>query len=185
MTVVYIILSLCKHECICKKVSVRIMHALTNIEIHNILYNDKFTKKIYKGQIIARENHQIKKIIKNLKTPSLVLYNTDKKESIGMHWLIIFYDKNKTIFFDPLGYSPTMYAFPYIVSRKRLPVIMNPSNVQHLKNSSLCGHFCVLYSLLLARKFKLKKINDFFSEDIKLNEAIIIPILKWVKKRLI
>jgi len=160
------------------------MSALTNIEINNILYNDTHTRKIYRGQIIARGNNNIQKIINNLKIPSLVLFNTDFKDGLGMHWLVVLYKKEVTVFFDSMGFSPIMYRFPYICSRKGLPVVMNTRNVQNLIDSSLCGHFVIIYSMCLARGYTLKQINNFFYKDPSLNEAIVLHLFQWVKKTL-
>ena len=167
------------HHSRCEKMS-----ALTNIEINNILYSDVYTKKIYRGQIIARGNSDIQKIVNNLKIPSLVLFNTDFKDGIGMHWLVVLYKKEVTIFFDSMGFSPIMYRLPYICSRKGLPVIMNTRNVQNLVSSSLCGQFVTIYSMCLARGYSLNQINNFFYKDPTLNEAIVLHLFRWVKKTL-
>ena len=160
------------------------MSALTNIEINNILYKDEYTKKIYRGQFIARENNKIQKIINNLKAPSLVLYNTDNKDGVGMHWLVVMYKKDVTIFFDSMGFCPILYRFPFICSRKGVPVIMNTVNKQKLNNSVLCGHFSVIYALCLARGYNLSEINSFFHEKPDLNDSIALKIYQWIKKTL-
>ena len=159
------------------------MSALTNIEINNILYKDKYTKNIYRGQLVARENNKIQKIINNLKIPSLILFNTDTKNSPGMHWLVVLYKEDITIFFDSMGFCPILYRFPFICARKGLPVMMNTLNKQKLNNSVLCGHFSIIYALCLARGYSLYQINNFFYEDPLLNDPIALTIYQWIKKQ--
>ena len=155
---------------------------LTNKEIIVFFKKDFHAQKIFKGQLIARENPNIKKIIKKFKPPAMVLLNTDRKDRLGMHWLVIHYKKNKTVFFDSLGKCPNQYAFPYSVTRSSLPVIRNTFNLQHL-SSSYCGHFSVIYALLLARNYTLNEINKFFTKkNPSLNEAIAGEVLRWLRK---
>ena len=156
--------------------------ALSNHTINRILFFDKYTKNIYRGQIVARENPEIKKIVASLPIPSIVLYNTDTKEGYGLHWLVVIYLKNKTIFYDPLGYTPVLHALPFVASRKRVPVLMNTHNTQLLKNSSYCGHFVIVYTLLLARGKTLFQINNLFTKNTALNEIIAGDLIKWLEK---
>ena len=157
---------------------------LSNKEIFRFLKKDIYTKKIFKGQLIARENPNIKKIVKNFKPSDIVLLNTDRNDRLGMHWLVLQYKSTKTVFFDSLGKCPNQYAFPYCVKRESLPIVRNTYNLQHF-NSSYCGHFCVIYALLLARNYTLNKINRFFTKKkLFLNEAIAGEIIEWLRKNM-
>lgn len=160
------------------------VYPLSNREIIKLIKNDFYGKKKFRGQIIARENPDIKKIVKKFKTGDIILLNTDRKDRIGMHWLVVQYRNDKTIFFDSLGKCPNQYAYPYTVSRRGLPVIRNTHKLQNL-NSSYCGYFSVIYALLLARDYTLNEINKFFKQKkLYLNEDIAYEIIKWLQSKM-
>ena len=159
-------------------------YPLSNIEIIKLFSEDLYTANIFKGEIFPRENRNIISKIKKVKPPAMYLINTDLKLKGGMHWLILYYLETVTIFFDPLGFTPVIYAYPFIAVRENLPIIMNSFSLQSY-NSSYCGHYCLVYGLLLARGYSLFEINRqfFYGNKTALNDSIVDNITKWLSKK--
>ena len=159
-------------------------YPLSNIDIIKLFSEDLYTANIFKGELFPRENRNIFKIIKKVKPPAMYLVNTDLKLKEGMHWLIVYYLETVTIFFDPLGYTPVIYAYPFMAARNNVPVIMNTHNLQSF-NTSYCGHYCLVYGLLLARGYSLFDINTkfFFDHKTVLNDSIVNNIIKWLSPK--
>ena len=89
-------------------------HPLSNIEIENLLSAHPATKDIYKGFLYPRDTKTPK-----ISPPALYVVNTDYAKGPGIHWILIYYLKDKTVFFDPFGLSPDTHNFPFVrVDRK-------------------------------------------------------------------
>ena len=120
-------------------------HALNNREIFNILTNHPDTKNIFKGFLYPRDKERPVFV-----TPALYVVNTDYMKGPGIHWLLILFKKNKTIFFDPFGLPPSAYDFPFVVEYSNNAVTYNTFTVQNFDSRSYtCGHFVSIYSILL------------------------------------
>lgn len=158
---------------------------LTNLFLHDIFSNDLYTRKIFKGFIYPRGNKNIQKQISNITTPALYICNTDFADSEGLHWLLVLYLDNQTIFFDPFGLSPDIYNYPFLVERSIIPVTRNIFTVQNWSSRSVaCGHFVLIYGLLLARGYSLNVINNIFHPaDTESNDTLAIDFILWLKQR--
>ena len=158
---------------------------MSNLDINKNFLNNKYTKKIYKGVLKPRGNKKILQIVENIKAPSLWLVNTDYdlKGHFGLHWLLVYYKNKETIFFDPLGLSASLYEYYFIGSRHGLPLTRNTNSPQPLTVTSFyCGHYCVIYGLLLAKNKNLYQIKKLFTKNQLLNDMIAGDIVKWLKK---
>ena len=67
-------------------------HPLSNTEIQNLLSAHPATKKIYKGFLFPRDRKRPK-----ISPPALYILNTDYAQGEGIHWILIYFLKNKTI----------------------------------------------------------------------------------------
>jgi hypothetical protein len=159
--------------------------ALSNIFINKIFSNDVYTKNIFKGFLYPRGNNNIQKEIAAIQPPALYVCNTDWKSSSGIHWLLILYLSNLTIFFDPFGFSEQVYNLPFIVERGSIPVQRNIFTVQNWDTRSVaCGHFVLIYGLLLARGHTLNDINNIFLPNTESNDSIAINLISWLKRKM-
>ena len=68
-------------------------HPLNNLEIEKLLSAHPATKNIYKGFLYPHDTKTPK-----ISPPALYIVNTDYAEGPGLHWILIYYLKNKTIF---------------------------------------------------------------------------------------
>lgn len=158
---------------------------LSNIFINKIFLQDIYTNQIFRGFLYPRGNPNIRKEIATIQPPALYVCNTDFANSPGLHWLLILYLPNVTLFFDPFGFSEQVYNLPFIVERDNIPVKRNIFPVQNWDSRSVaCGHFVIIYGLLLARGFSLNGINNIFSQNSELNDNIAIKFISWLKTRL-
>ena len=161
-------------------------HALSNFEIKTFLKSDPVAKKYFKGFLFPRDDLKIVKTVKNIKTPSLYVINTDFITGKGLHWVLVFYTAKKTYFFDSLALPPILYNFFTIIERKNLPVIRNTFTVQNISEESFsCGHFVIVYAVLLTRGYSLVEINKIFSKNRALNDKIVVSWLGRMKKNLL
>ena len=160
---------------------------LSNHDIRYIFLKDIYAKKYFLGNIIAIGNPNIVNIIENIKPPKFVIINTAGKNKPGLHWVLVFYFKNITIFLDPFGFNPQFYNFLYIHNRKDVPLLRNTwrGGQQPLAvDSYYCGHYVVLYGLLLSRGIKLEDINNCFTKFPRINDSIANDIVKWLINRI-
>ena len=157
---------------------------LSNIFINKVFLTDKYTKPVFKGFLHPRGNPNIQYEIKQIRPPALFVCNTDYYNSSGKHWLLIYYLPNLTIFFDPFGFSEQIYELPFIVERDKVPVKRNIFTVQNWNTHSIaCGHFVLVYGLLLARGYSLNSVNNIFLKNhSEVNDCIAINFVTWLKK---
>ena len=153
-------------------------HPLNNLEIEKLLSAHPATKNIYKGFLYPRDTKTPK-----IYPPALYIVNTDYAEGPGLHWILIYYLKNKTIFFDPFGLSPDIHNFPFVVERNNNPVTYNTFTVQNFTSRSYsCGHFVIIFAILLSQGYTLKDIEKLFVKDREINDNIAISIITWLSK---
>ena len=151
-------------------------HPLNNLEINTILSVHPATKNIYKGFLHPRDRR-----IPKIAPPALYIVNTDYSDGPGLHWILIYYFKERTIFFDPFGLSPDVHNFPLVVERKNNPVTYNTFTVQNFTTRSYsCGHFVIIYAILLSQGYSLKDIELFFEKDSEINDSIAITVVTWL-----
>ena len=157
---------------------------LTNFFIEDIFLRDLYTQKIYKGFIYPRGNINIREEISKIKPPAIYVVNTDYKKRGGLHWILLVYLENKTLFLDPFGFSNLTYNYPFLVERGIAPVTRNIFKVQNWHTRSIsCGHFIIIYGLMIARNFSLYEINNYFHPvDTEFNDILAIDFVIWLKE---
>ena len=76
------------------------------------------------------------------------------------------------------------YNYPFIVERSIAPVERNTFQVQNWSSRSIaCGHFIIIYGLLIARGFELYEINKVFHPvNTELNDISAVEFVKWLKQ---
>lgn len=157
-------------------------YPLTNRDIDRLLGTHPATKEIYKGFLHPRDDKFIDEKIAAISPPSLYVINTDYIDKPGEHWLLVVYLKEKTYFIDPFGLNPAIYRFYFLVERDNNPVTYNTYTVQDFHSRSIvCGHFVVIYAILISKGYNLKDIEYLFHPtDTVINDKIVSEILKWL-----
>lgn len=151
-------------------------HALNNKEISRVLNKHTATKNIFKGFLYPRDEKT-----PEFQTPALYVINTDYLAGPGLHWVLILYLESKTIFVDPYGLSPDVYGFPIVAEHSDNPVTYNIFTVQNFTSRSYaCGHFVIIYAILLAQGYSLKEIEKEFTKNAEINDGIAIEVVTWL-----
>ena len=113
---------------------------------------------------------------KNMKVPRAVIHNTGYLLN-GIHWVLILYIKDCTLFFDSFGRSPSEVLLESSVIVKNLPILYNTQILQHSK-SKVCGHWTIFYLVLLCSGYSLQKINRKFSKNLLKNDLVVFNFVK-------
>ena len=88
--------------------------------------------------------------------PWCLILNTDPKDQPGRHWLALYAPTNGLIkLFDSFGFSPSTYNLD------SLHPLYLAYTFQSL-NSSVCGHYCIVYLFLRSRHKSLAQIYHLF-----------------------
>ena len=141
-------------------------------QINKILTRDEVTKKYFIG-VLARD-----KLPNKLNWPSALIFNTDKSDKPGEHWLALYYDeKGVCEFFDSFGFHPDFYNLTQYIKSTSKKFIFNKKTLQGLF-SEYCGNYCVLFLLIRCRNFSLDYFLDFFDNNTEKNDLFIKSLIK-------
>lgn len=144
---------------------------MNNLELEHCLVTNKLTKKLFKGVYPANK-------LLNIKIKSgFYIANTSPESSKGLHW-VCFSVKPKCIeVFDSSGvlFYKNKY-FKKFVNKCNRKVIFNKQMIQHNK-SNICGQYCVVFALFVAKGWDLCKFLKLFSvSNLQQNDQIILNI---------
>ena len=147
------------------------MQPLNSDIINKILYKCPITSNIYKG-IKARGDITIK----TAHTSAFIL-NTGFKWK-GIHWLLLYFNPEYTLFFDSYGFSPDIYNYPFVAERNGRPLIRNTATLQSY-TSSVCGHW-VIYILyhILGGQSLYSILERFIGQSTHMNDLYIFYFVK-------
>jgi len=108
---------------------------------------------------ISKPNY--KRLVRNYKNIGIV-FNTDKHTEPGQHWTSCFIDnEKKTVeFFDSLGNLPNKYIREFINRfTKKRSYKLTTNNIQHQKNSALCGIYSCYFIIQRLKGKTFEEIN--------------------------
>ena len=107
-----------------------------------------------------------------------VIFNTDKHNESGSHFVAIFCNKNKLFYFDPFGKKCTnKYIKKFIVKHlKDRKCFYNATPIQNIK-SLFCGLFCLSFIISENKQIPFKKYLFSFSKNNKLNDSIVTEMI--------
>ena len=146
---------------------------LDSLKIKKILYNDHFSRKYFRN-ISARG--KLPRVIKTY--PSFYILNTDFYYKPGLHWLLLCFFEEYTIFFDSFGLSPVYYNFPILVKQNSNTLVQSTLRLQSL-DSSACGYYCIYFIYFLSRNIPFTEILKHFSKSNKIwNDKYVYNFIK-------
>ena len=146
---------------------------MNTLEILKNLQRDKYSNfcGVFAGDQLP------KKII----YPCGFVVNTDTKNKKGEHWIAIYFrDKDNSIFFDPMGFSPKYHKFLRYLKQHSKTYEWNDQQIQGLLSIN-CGYFCVLFIQKISRNCGFGRFLKFFRKNKLFNDAL-INRLKQKKK---
>ena len=120
-------------------------HPLTNFEIQRYYENEPRFNGVY-----SRNN-----LPKKIKDGAYVI-NLDEYADVGTHWIALFCNRNKIVYFDSFGVEHV----PEEIGNKKIKA--NIFRVQ-ANNSVMCGYFCIGFIDFMVAGKKLTDFTNMFS----------------------
>ena len=149
---------------------------MDEIQIKNIIENDKFASKEFAG--VYSRTH----IKHSNKCPSFYIINLDDYGSKGFHWIATYITKNKIYIFDSFGGNflndGKFRSFIKYCRKYNQDIVSSPYIIQHML-SSTCGMYCILLGMMFARKYSFSEfLNMFKNNNQRLNDYAIADFFK-------
>ena len=114
------------------------------------------------------------------KYPSIYIVNTDFSYSKGKHWVLIYFDSEKSaFFFDSLGKSPGFY-FDHFVNFLKINASFYSYNniaVQQLY-SSVCGYYVIFFVYMKVKHKTNKEVLSYFCDDKIVNDMHVFEFVQ-------
>ena len=102
--------------------------------------------------------------------------NLDEHADTGTHWIALFCNKNKIVYFDSSGVEHIPKEIKEFIGNKNIKA--NIYRVQP-NNSIMCGYFCIRFiDFMLAEKTLTDYTNLFSPYDFDKNDRIILSYFK-------
>ena len=102
--------------------------------------------------------------------------NLDKHKDTGTHWIALFCNRNKIVYFDSFGVEHISEEIKKFISNRNIKA--NIYRVQ-ANNSVMCGYFCIGFiDFMLAGKTLIDYTNLFSLYDFNKNDSIIFSYFK-------
>ena len=103
-------------------------HPLTNFEI----------QKYYKNELRFNGAFSRNNLPKKIKDGAYVL-NLDEYADIRAHWIVLFCNRNETVYFDSFGVEHVPEEIKEFIGNKNIK-----ANIFRVEaNNSMCGYFCI------------------------------------------
>ena len=140
-------------------------HPLANFEIQKYYENKSRFNGVY-----SRDN------LPNKINDGAYVINLDEHTDTGTHWIALFCNKNKIIYFDSFGVEHILKEIKEFIDNKNIKA--NIYRVQS-NNSIMCGYFCIGFiDFMLAEKTLTDYTNLFSPYDFDKNDRIILSYFK-------
>lgn len=107
--------------------------------------------------------------------PAYYIFNVEPNRRPGSHWVAVAMDHNDSVFFDPQGFPPEHYGFPFRTKISNTRAVQGP-------NSNLCGLFVIVFIHYMLKGVSLKKFLSMFKNSAKANDALIYKEFIKLKK---
>lgn len=102
------------------------------------------------------------------KKPAVIILNNDTSKEPGSHWVAIFFSRDgRGIYFDSFG-LPLLHEniIEYLNSNSENGWIYSNMQLQSL-TSNTCGHFCILFVIMICNGFILPEILNLFTKKLQ------------------
>ena len=144
-------------------------HPLTNFEIQKYYKNEP---RFY--GVFSRNN-----LFEKLKDGAYII-NLDEYADVGTHWIVLFCNRNKIVYFDSFGVEHIPEEIKEFI--EKIPGNKNiKANIFRIQenNSIMCGYFCIGFINFMVAGKKLTDYTNLFSPlDFKKNDNIILSYFK-------
>jgi len=134
--------------------------------INSILSSDPYTRRVFKG-VFPRDrfiNHPIQN-----DEESLFVCNLDTSDENGSHWIVINKQGNNIFYFDSYGLPPLFDDLTQKLYNNCELITWNATRLQAF-NSTVCGHYCIIYCLLKARGHPFDNIISMLHDNNELDQ---------------
>ena len=131
------------------------------MQVRKAMLEDSLTACEFEGV------YSIDRLPKELKNGIYIVNSSPSDIPVG-HWIAI----AKKFFFDSYGLPPEFYGL--------LPLQYNNAALQ-APDSSLCGFYCILFSKIIARGYKLEEMIRYFTDSPHHNDRIMQKVAQGLK----
>ena len=103
------------------------------------------------------------------------IVNTEESHLPGEHWIAFWFESPQYgEFFDSFGNSPDVYKKQFRNTlRQSVKQFRYNDQVLQSSDSNTCGMFVLLYLILKAKGYSLKRIQRLFTKDTRWNDQLI------------
>lgn len=142
-------------------------------ELRDLLNSDPAIRKHLRGVFAADEKPQMP-----LCYPCAYVFNTDKKNKPGSHWIVLYAENKKSVeYFDSYGTHPfkALYEFAKTLGER---VVYNTKWLQG-PATWVCGAYCVYFLHFRCRGYTFGDIVGHFDEyDWKKNDTLVGDVVQ-------
>ena len=147
---------------------------MNELELKQCLETHPLTKSYFRG-VYARDELPKKGLVPN----SLVVVNTDKRQSPGEHWVLCFWKEKDDLplYFDSYGVAVFHKEIEAFITRNSKQFYFNGEQLQS-ETSSVCGHYVTYFASQLCSGYDLVNIRKRFSSCHSLNDKLILTLFR-------
>jgi hypothetical protein len=128
---------------------------LLNVNIEGKARRNRYIKKHFKGVFSADTLPKVGE------KPFSLIVNTHCSSQPGEHWVAMFRPKTGPLeYFDSFGRPPYVHEHIVFIQKNSFSFIYNETSLQS-RESSMCGHYCLLY---LQHRSSNKSMKNFVSD---------------------
>jgi hypothetical protein len=150
---------------------------MDGVTIENILRKDPKCSPMFVGVFAC---NRLPKWI-NTERSSLLVCNTDTYGRPGIHWIVLYIESSEYgEYFDSLGRPPDA-SFRNFLHKHCARWTYTDNQIQSII-SRFCGHYCLFYSLHVARGYNINAVCNSFSRDTALNDYLIHSFFHKINK---
>jgi len=148
-------------------------------QIKKILQSDPVTKPFFRG-IFASDTIEDGNFLTDFNTNNIFICNTSlSTHKVGVHWVLIFKNAEKTVFVDVLR-RPIEFYPREIVEFLGENYETVPFMIMH-SSANLCGYYSCFFARYLSADIPLNRIMAEFGHNTVHNDNY---LMRWVKKYL-
>ena len=114
---------------------------------------------------------------------ALIIINTDNHDKPGVHWVAIYLNQEgKAVYFDSYGIPVMIHHHHQRLRKNAKQFIWNTKRLQSF-NSTVCGHYCVMFLYYMSHGYTLENFCNIFSDNYKCNDGIVKKFLNKITRK--